>query len=46
MDLRYYTALTGQDFSLSGYIRDHDIDRVVFMGNIDCFTLNDFAWES
>ena len=46
VDLRYYTALTGQDFSLSGYIRDHDIDRVVFMGNIDCFTLNDFAWES
>ena len=46
VDLRYYAALTGQDFSLSGYIQAHDIDQVLFMGNIDYFTLNDFAWES
>lgn len=46
VDLRYYEALMGQSFDLAAYIRDHSIDRVLLMGNIDYFTSDDFALES
>ena len=45
MDLRYYEALNGQVFDLADYVQTHDIDRVLLMGNIDYFTMNDFALE-
>lgn len=45
VDLRYYEALNGQVFDLADYVQTHDIDRVLLMGNIDYFTMNDFALE-
>ena len=45
VDLRYYEALTGQTFHLVDYVQTHNIDRVLLMGNIDYFTMNDFALE-
>lgn len=46
VDLRYYEALVGEAFVLADYVRDHEIDRVLLMGNLDYFTMNDFALES
>lgn len=46
VDLRYYEPLTGQPFQLADYVQTHDIDRVLLMGNIDYFTMNDFALEN
>ena len=45
VDLRYYEALMGQAFDLNTYVKEHGIDRVLLMGNIDYFTMNDFALE-
>ena len=46
VDLRYYEPLTGQTFRLAEYVQTHGIDRVLLMGNIDYFTMNDFALEN
>ena len=46
VDLRYYEPLLGQPFDLISYVQTHDIDRVLLMGNIDYFTMNDFALEN
>jgi len=45
VDLRYYEPLLGQPFDLADYVQTHGIDRVLLMGNIDYFTMNDFALE-
>lgn len=46
VDLRYYEPLMGEPFDLAAYVQTHDIDRVLLMGNIDYFTMNDFALEN
>jgi len=46
VDLRYYEPLMGQPFRLADYVQTHNIDRVLLMGNIDYFTMNDFALEN
>ena len=46
VDLRYYEPLMGQTFDLAAYVKAHGIDRVLLMGNIDYFTMNDFALEN
>jgi len=45
VDLRYYEALLGQTFDLDSYLNTHNIDRVLFMGNLDYFLSDDFALE-
>ena len=45
VDLRYYETLLGQPFDLDSYLRAHQIDRVLFMGNLDYFLSDDFALE-
>ena len=42
VDLRYYKAYMGKDFSLSSYLTENDINKVLFIGNIDYFIGSDF----
>lgn len=45
VDLRNYQAQTGREFRLSEYLEEHQIDKVLLIGNIDFFTLEDFLLE-
>lgn len=42
IDLRYYEAYMGQSFSLSEYLREHGIDKVLLIGNIDYYLMTEF----
>lgn len=42
VDLRYYSAYMGKEFSLSEYLENNNIDKVLLMGNVDYFTMSDF----
>lgn len=44
VDLRGYIRLF-ESFSLSDYIKNNDIDKVVFMGNLDYIVLDSFVVE-
>ena len=39
VDLRYYETYMGQSFRLADYLRTHDIDRVLLIGNVDYFLM-------
>lgn len=41
VDLRYYGDLVG-DFSLSEYVREHPVDKVLFIGSVDFFVVDEF----
>ncbi len=45
VDLRNYSISLGREFSLSAYLEEHQIDRVLLMGNIDYFLLDTFLLE-
>lgn len=45
VDLRYYSAYMGEDFRLSEYLEEHGIDRVLLIGNIDYFVMDEFRLE-
>lgn len=45
IDLRYYSAYMGQEFHLADYLEEHDIAKVLLIGNIDYFTSSDFLLE-
>lgn len=42
VDLRYYTPHTGKDFDFDEYVKTHDIDKVLLIGNVDYYILEDF----
>ncbi|MBR6825095.1 MAG: hypothetical protein IKM59_00970 [Oscillospiraceae bacterium] len=42
VDLRYYEHYMGKPFDFSSYVREHEIDRVLFIGNIDFFLMDEF----
>lgn len=42
VDLRYYKAYMGKDFSISEYLKENNIGKVLLMGNVDYFTMSDF----
>jgi len=42
IDLRYYSHYMGQEFSIADYVAENDIDKVLFMGNMDYFSSEDF----
>ncbi len=46
VDLRYYEPVTGKKFSLAEYTAAHDIDKVLFIGNTDFYTMTEFALEN
>lgn len=45
VDLRYYSAYLGEEFSLGAYLQAHDIDTVLLIGSIDFFVGDDFVLE-
>lgn len=45
VDLRYYSAYMGKEFRLSEYLAEHDIDRVLLIGSIDSFGMDEFRLE-
>lgn len=42
VDLRYYEHYMGKPFDFSAYVSEHEIDRVLFIGNIDFFFMDEF----
>ena len=42
IDLRYYEHYMGQPFDFDTYVRTHEIHRVLFIGNIDFFVMDEF----
>ena len=42
IDLRYYEAYTQEPFSLSEYLQEHEIDKVLLIGNIDYYLMSEF----
>lgn len=45
IDLRNYNYYMGQDFNISEYIEKNEIDKVLFIGNLDYFVSEEFALE-
>ncbi len=45
VDLRNYEHDTGKVFSFSDYVAEHGIDRVLLIGNIDYFVMDEFRLE-
>ena len=45
VDMRFYNAYMGKDFNISEYVKEHSIDRVLFIGNIDFFINEEFIPE-
>ncbi len=42
IDLRYYEHYMGKAFDFSTYVQEHEIDRVLLIGNIDYFVMDEF----
>lgn len=42
VDLRYYKPYMGKDFNFSSYVKEHGIDKVLLIGNIDYFIMPEF----
>lgn len=45
IDLRHYERTFGENFDYIKYVKENDIDKVVFIGNIDFFVSEDFNLE-
>lgn len=45
IDLRNYKAFLGQDFHLGQYIQENNISKVLLIGNIDYFVMEEFMLE-
>ena len=45
IDLRNYAYSFGSDFNFSQYVELNDIDKVLFIGNIDFYILDSFSLE-
>lgn len=43
VDLRYYAANMGTDFDFDAYVAEHDIDKVLLIGNVDYFEMSEFS---
>ena len=46
VDLRYYSVQMGKDFHLASYLAEHDIQKVLLIGNIDYFVMQEFLLEN
>lgn len=42
VDLRYYNAYMGKDFQFADYLKQHNITRVLLIGNVDYFLMPEF----
>lgn len=45
IDLRNYERTFGSKFQFSQYVKDNNIDKVLLIGNIDYFTMDEFMLE-
>ena len=45
IDLRNYERENGKNFNYSKYVKDKKIDKVIFVGNIDFFVMEEFNVE-
>lgn len=45
IDLRYYEAYMGKEFKFSEYLKEHNINKVLLIGNIDYFVDKNFVPE-
>lgn len=45
VDLRYYNAYMGKEFQFADYLAQHDITKVLLIGNIDYFLMPEFMLE-
>ena len=45
VDLRYYESSLGKPFALDAYLREHNITKVLLIGNIDFYVSPDFVLE-
>jgi len=42
VDLRYYAGSMGKSFSLRDYLQEHEIDKVLLIGNVDFYLGSEF----
>ena len=45
VDLRNYSTWMGEDFRLSAYLEEHDIGKVLLIGSVSFFTMDEFRLE-
>ena len=45
IDLRNYERTFGSKFQFSQYVKDNNVDKVLLIGNIDYFTMDEFMLE-
>ena len=45
IDMRYYKSYMEKDFDISEYMKKHDIDKILLIGNIDFFISEEFVPE-
>lgn len=45
IDLRYYEAMMGEKFNFEEYIKKHNINKVLMIGNVDYIIFDDFIVE-
>lgn len=45
IDLRNYKAQMGKDFNFEQYLKEYNIQKVLFIGNVDFYTMSEFMIE-
>lgn len=45
VDLRFYESFLGKEFSLQNYLAENEIDKVLFIGNVNYFKADEFLPE-
>lgn len=45
VDLRYYRHYFDKEFDFSAYVKEHDIDQVLLIGNVDYYNMAEFTVE-
>ena len=43
IDLRYYEHIFGEKFNFAEYVKENEITKVLFIGNIDFYVMPEFA---
>lgn len=46
VDLRYYEQAMGQPFDFDAYVQEHDIDKVLIIGSLAFYTMEDFLVDA
>lgn len=46
IDMRTHKGQIGKEFNFSDYVKSHKIDKVLFIGNVDFYTMKEFILEN